>query len=232
MIAVFMKTDVDTIRRYARVAGFAYLIIIVCGLFAELAVRQALIAPGDPAQTASNVRNNELLFRTGIVADLVMVAADIVVALALYIVLAPVDRHLSRLAAFFRLVQASVLGANLINLVLALLLIGGTSLIAGQNESWISVYLEAHALGYLIGLVFFGVSCLIVGRLIVRSSYAPTWIGALIMVAGVGYLIDSFGQFLWAGYPEELSYAVLLPALVGEVSFCAWLIAKGSKIEV
>lgn len=69
-------------RSWARVAGVGYLVIIAAGIFAEFGVRGGLIAPGDPDATARAIAASETLFRTGLAADLVMLVADVGVAVA------------------------------------------------------------------------------------------------------------------------------------------------------
>ena len=68
----------------ARVAGALYVIIIGCGLFAELGVRSRLIEPGDPTTTARNILDSPMLFRAGVAADIVMFIADVAIAVVLY----------------------------------------------------------------------------------------------------------------------------------------------------
>ena len=70
---------------------------------------------GDAAATAGNIAESELLFRSGLASEFVMLACDVLVAAALYIIFEPVNRSLSLLAAFLRLAHAAVVGGNLLN---------------------------------------------------------------------------------------------------------------------
>ena len=100
----------------ARTAGVLYVIIIACGLFAEIGVRSRLIEAGDPAATARNIIDSPLLFRFGIAADIVMFIADVAIAIVLYQLLRPLGRTLSLLAAAFRITQTAIIGLNLLNM--------------------------------------------------------------------------------------------------------------------
>lgn len=86
-------------RKAARVAGFGYLIIAILAIFANFFVLENLIVPGDAAATADNISASEGLFRIGIASLLIVVVLDVVVAVALYIVLKPVNTSLALLAA-------------------------------------------------------------------------------------------------------------------------------------
>jgi hypothetical protein len=74
------------------------------------------------------------------------------------------------LAAFFRLAHAAVVGGNLLNTYFPLLLLRGTADVTGlgaeQRQALTLVFLQAHSFGYVIGLMFFGFQCLVLGYLI------------------------------------------------------------------
>lgn len=218
----------------AKIAGLLYLIIIFAGIFAQFFVRESLLVAGDAAATAQNLQASESLFRWGIAGDLAMILADIALALVFYVLLKPVSSALSLLAAFLRLIQAAVLAVNLMHLFLALQTLGGGAYLSvlgtEQLQAQALFYLEAHATGYSLGLVFFGVNCLVFGYLVMRSGYLPRFLGALLVFAGAGYLTDSFASFLlpsYASYAGIFALVVFLPAIVAELSMALWLLVKG-----
>jgi len=71
------------VARTARFAGALYLVIILCGLWSELAVRGPLTVDGDAAATAANILANEGLFRAAFAADTIMAMADVALAILL-----------------------------------------------------------------------------------------------------------------------------------------------------
>jgi hypothetical protein len=222
----------------ARIAGIGYLIIIAAGLFAEGLVRSRLIASGDASATAANIMASEGLFRTGIAADLLMLTFDAVVAIALYLLLRPVSRFVSLLSTSFRLVHTAVYGITVLSLLIVLDLLGGAGHLAslgGQGaEGLAMVFLNAHGMGYRIGLVFFGVHCMFLGCLIWRSGYLPRFLSILMILAALGYLIDSFAGILMTDYAEYASAFLLIvavPAVVGELAVALWLLIKEVDAE-
>ena len=80
------------------------------------------------------------------------------------------------------------------------------------------------------GLIFFGVACLVRGYLIFESGYLPKFLGVLMAIAGLSYLINSFALLLAPAFASVLFPAVLLPAFVGELAFALWLILKGVNL--
>jgi hypothetical protein len=224
-------------RRFstARTAGVLYVIIIACGLFAEIGVRSRLIEPGDPSATARNIIDAPLLFRAGLAADIVMFLADVAIAVVLYQLLRPISRTLALLAAAFRITQTAVIGLNLLNMFVAVRILDDADYLdafgSDQTDTLALLYLDAHKYGYILGLAFFGVSTLVIGYLALSSRQMPRPLGVLLVLAGVGYLIDTFSFFLVPGYDGSASPIVLAPALVAEIWFAVWLLTKGRRLD-
>jgi hypothetical protein len=101
----------------------------------------------------------------------------------------------------------------------------------GQIQSLAYLFLELHSHGYDLGLILFGVHCLLLGYLIVRSGYFPRLIGGLTVAAGMVYLIGSYTRFLAPDYADAVQPAYAI-AVIAEVSLCLWLLLKGGNITV
>jgi Domain of unknown function (DUF4386) len=219
---------------YARLAGALYLVIIVFGIWSELFVRASLIVADDAAATAANIRASEVLFRLSFAADSIMALSDVAVAVLLYVLLKPVSATLAVMAMAFRLVQTAILGVNLLFHYAALLILNGTDTASAfdpqQLNALVALTLEIHAHGYDLGLIFFGLSCLVLGALIARSGYLPRLLGYLVMAAGAVYLIGSYTLFLAPGYAGTTEPLYLIP-LVAELALCLWLLVKGIDVE-
>ena len=223
-----------SLRKTARIAGIIYLILIIAGIFAQGYVRDRLIVPTDAAATASNLMAAEGLFRLSIAGDLLMILCDIILGVLFYLLLRPVSNILALLAAFFRLAQAATLGINLLNLFFALQLLKGMDTLAQfateQLQALALLFLNAHGIGYNIGLIFFGIYLLLLGYLMLKSSYFPKAIGVLLLVAGLSYLIDSF-SFLYPEYAALTGQLMIAPTVLAELSLTLWLLIKGINVE-
>jgi len=215
---------------YARIAGLLYLVVIVGGIFAEFVVREGAIVAGDPAQTAANILDSEWLFRLGFVADLVVVSCDVALALLFFVLLRPVSESIALLAAFFRLTQAAMLAVIAVMHFAALVILNDLGYLGevetGELNAVALALLDVRSYGYDVALVFFGISLLLVGYLVYRSGYLPRILGVLLVIGGLGYLVDSFTSFLAPSLDEEIA-VVLVPAVVAEVSLALWLLVKG-----
>lgn len=219
---------------YARTGGLLYLYIIVAAGFAEAFVRSKLIVSGDAAATASNIRAHETLFRFGFAADLSNLACDIALAVILYVLFRPVNRNLALIATFMHV------AADTINVAALFFMFGGLrALVDGgfltgfdpqQVQALSLLMFKLHASGFTISMVFFAISLIILGYLIIRSGYFPKFVGALLLIAGTGYIFNSFARFLAPPVAEALFPWTLLPGFFAELALCLWLLIKGVNL--
>lgn len=218
-------------RRDARVAGVAYLLTIAAGLFAEVYVRGSLRVAGDAAQTAANLLAQPGLFRLGIFADLVMLASYVVVTTLLYRIFRLAGPALSLTAAGFSLTGIALLAANTGLLAAPPILLGDSNILAAlpavQREALAYAVLRMH--GHIYGFtgLFFGLYCLAIGWLVVRSGALPRLIGWLMMLAGATFLLDVGLDALAPALARQVPDVVMLFSLLGEGALALWLAIFG-----
>lgn len=219
------------LRSLTRVAGVLYLVIFVVYPLSTLA-RSTLVVPGDPAATADAVRGQEALFRWGLAGEASIVLVEIVLAAVLYALLRPVSRSMSVAGALARVAEAVVMAAGcLATSVLTLVALGDSGALAafdaGEREGLALLFQEANEGLVLVWGLFFGLSLVITGWLVYRSSFLPRLVGILLALAGAGYLLQSFGTFVAPGLADAWETVVLVVAIPGELVFAVWLLAKG-----
>lgn len=217
------------------IAGLAYIAMIVLAFFANFFVLERLTDPEDPAATAANIANSQGLFRGAVAAFALTFAADVVVAWALYLLFQRTSRQLSLLAAWLRLVNVAISAAALLNLLTAVKVADGTgyaaTLDAGQRAAHVMLALDAYHYGWGIALVFFGVHLLLLGLLMVKSEYAPSILGRLVALAGLGYLVTNLALVLLPDNEDYTNVVALLTvvlAVPGEFGLAGWLVWKGA----
>lgn len=221
----------ETTARLARTAGILYLVIFVTAFFSEGAVRGAFIDFSDPAATAANLVDNAFLVRLSVVSDATAFIADAVVSVLLYLILAPTSKPLAMAAAALRLIAHPAIAVmNLVPYLGGLLVLDGTVDMAAfspeQAQALSMSFLQLHHYGYYLAGTMFGVHCLLLGILLVRSVEFPKLLGYMMMVAAVGYLIESVGSVLAPQHEEVYAMIVLVPAVIGEFSVAIWLLLK------
>lgn len=226
MKSTLSVTELSTLRA----AGLLYLVIIVCGISAEVLLRGPLVDLANAGATALAIREASSQFQLAIAADVIMAMADAGLAVLLFVLFRPVAPTLALAAMIFRLVQSVMIGANLMNMQAAWLLISGGqdigALAPGQPEAIANLFLNMHAHGYDLGLVFFGLNSLMTGLLIWRSGFVPKLLGGAIAAAGGVYLVGSTLRFF-----APVAFEAFAPAygitILAEGAFCLWLLFGG-----
>jgi hypothetical protein len=217
-------------RLAGRIAGWGILAIALMAPFAEFYVRQRLVVREDAGATAINLAAHETLFRLGIVAFLVVIILDVVVAWGLYVLLKPVSQSVAVLMAWARLAFAVIFAVAVVSLLSAVHLVTDPTYQAAfqptQRNAQMMASLNAFSAGWAVALVFFGLHLILIGYLAIKSGYMPKLIGVLLVIAGMGYAADSFTLFLVPGY---VAVAALF-TFVGELVLALWLVIRGKTI--
>jgi len=213
----------------ARVAGFLYLIANIFAPFTLLYLPSRFIVRGDAAATANNVIASESLFRFGIVGNLFTFIANIFLALALYQLLKVVNKNMASLMVILFLVGVPIAMLNELTQLAILQLLGGADYLKAyptdQLQALAYLLLRLHDQGLLIAHIFFGLWLLPMGYLVFKSGFIPKIVGVLLVIAGVGYVVQSFAAFL--GYNVN----IILFTGLGELVFLLWLLIKGVNVE-
>ena len=210
-----------------RVAGLAYLAVIGLGIAGEVVFRGAFIDYRDAAATALAVSADTFTYRAGLVAEAVMLCADVVVAALLYRLFRASTPALATVAAMLRLAMVAFSAVRLTLLGAPLLLLDPSALAPGSVEDLqvVSlVLLKLQAGAYVLALIVFGFCCLVKGWMILASRQAPRMIGIGLLIAGVCYLVNSVGGLLTPAWASSLFPFILLPCLVAEAALTLWLL--------
>ncbi len=222
------------VYRTARLAGVLYLVITAAAIVAHFYVPGELIIDGDPAATTRNLVDNPSLLHIGIGSEFIVLLSEVILSVLLYVLLRPVGRVPALIASVARLAMTTIHGLNLLNYFFALIVAGDSGFMAAfqpeQRYQLVALFLEGHAVGFTIGVVFLSLHAVLLGYLILVSGYFPRILGVLFLIASAGYLIDSTSLLFVPGY-ETTPGIVALPIAVAELAFPVWLLVRGVRIE-
>jgi Domain of unknown function (DUF4386) len=219
-----------SLDRYARLAGFLYLTIIVTSILSLFLVEARLVVEGDPAATTQRIATNQTLFRAGLVYDLVMFASVIALAWALFVMLRGVDRNRALLGLLWRMAEAVVGAVTVLLGVLVVLLVDGQDAAATleptQLHALVHALLTAREIGFDVAVFFLSLGTIVYCSLLYRSRYVPRVLAGLgivafaLMLAGtaVGLLLPQL---------KELTMVSWAPGIVFEAAIGVWLLLKG-----
>jgi hypothetical protein len=233
--AVTEQARPASLARQARVAGLCYLLVIAGGLYAEVFARGSLLVPGDAAATARAIAANETLWRWGVAVHLLYLVPAIVTNVLICDLFKAVGPTLARLALVFSVAGVIVEAASLLHLYVPLAMIEEsgalTALGAGQRQALSYLAVGLFDTGFGFALVFFAGFCVLIGTLILRSRLIPRVLGALMVVAGSCYVVNTLALILSPALSDRLVPGILLPIGLAELSLALWLTVKGVQAE-
>jgi len=223
-------------NKTARIAGLLYVLMIPLGLFGIRYVPTVLVVAGDAVTTTKNIMANIGLFRLSIATALIIQVAHIFIVLLLYKLLKPVSKNLASLMVIFMLVSVPITMLNELNHFAVLLLLSGADYLkvftAGQLQALVPMFHDLHE--YVINniaSIFWGLWLFPMGYLVFKSGFISKIPGVLLIIAGSGYLIDTFAKILSPNYGATIIATFVMVTMVGEVVFPIWLLIKGVNVE-
>ena len=220
-----------SLRHAALIGGIGLLVMLFAAPFAESVVYPKLVISGDIELTVQNMAAMQGLFLAGIFSYLATFTADLLVAWAFYVLLKPVNRSLSLLTAWFRLVYTVIAFMAFLKLVTVYRIVNTPEYVAAfgadQLHANVDLLLRSFRYEWSMGLILFAAHLGLLGYLVYRSDYIPRAVGVLLIIAGIGWLVYELGPYL---YPDA-NLDFIMITFFGEPVFMVWLLARGWKIR-
>lgn len=214
--------------RYARLAGFMFLFVIVADLL-SMFITCRFQVPGNFAETAHRIMKSELLYRIGLSSGLIGSLSTVFLAMGLYVAVKPIDGNLALLAMVFRLAEATLGGVlNVFSFIVLQIYVG-----ADYRNAF-----DANQLSALVNLspgsdivaVFFSIGSILFFYLFLKSTYIPKVLSALGLFASVLVPIICFGGLISPQHAKMLQLG-WLPMALAEISVGFWLLSKGVNVS-
>lgn len=223
-----------TNKKTARIAGAIYLVVVLTGTFTLGYVPSKLIFWNDSAKTLQAITESAQLFRLDIAVSIICYLAFLALPLALYQLLRSVNESYAKVMAILAIVSVPISLLNLQHKFDVLTLIGGADYLKSLSQQALQervmFLLDSYNNGIKIAQLFWGLWLLPFGYLVYRSGFLPKFLGIFLMLGCLSYLINVFGRTLIPHYGQlGISSYIQLPASIGEIGTCLWLLAMGIK---
>lgn len=210
-------TSKRIINKSAIAAALALIAMAILAPIAHFGILPSLVSD-DALVTAGNITGNSALFIVAIACLTLVALLDFVVAIALYKFFAPAKLKLNFYMALARIVYGIIFLFAIGFLASALTLQVGSSDIAERINGFNTVW--------DVALILFAIHLILLAILFWKVRFTPTWLSPLLLIAGLGYGIDSVGKLSTVSYTVELAAV----AFVGEVILIFWLLIRGRKV--
>jgi hypothetical protein len=220
-------------RKAARVAGFFYLLTFAIVVAVNFGINERLMVGGNSVQTARNILAHERLFRIGIAGNLVYEAGLLVLLSALYVTLRPAGRTLAVLAAFWRLVYASMWVLMSLNHLTALRLLSDADYlrVLGTEQAQMlgRLYLSGFD-AYYVGLLFYGLASTACSYLFFKSGYIPKGLAAFGLIVSAWAAVCTLAFIVSPDFTKLVNLWWFDTGLgLFELATGFWLVSKGLR---
>lgn len=215
--------DAAALCRNGRIAGALYLVVVLTGMFCLAYV---------PSQLGEGITGASVhagLFRAGIAAFLVMQVAFLLLPFALYRVLGDVDRRAAILMVVLAVVSVPIGLVAVTHRIEALSLLENAGSATQAMDAAFALCLQRYGHGLRIASLFWGLWLLPFGWLVLRSRRLPRVLGWLLVLGGIGYVVQVFGGLVPGFADSSLVRYVRMPAAIGEIGSCLWLLMFGAR---
>jgi hypothetical protein len=216
-----------SIRRMARLAGLAYVIYTVAGLYMNFGP-----VPGIGTLSAAGAEAHSLTFpfRTGLLAEIVMYTFVGVSAAAMYVVLKPISQGGALVAAFCRLIESALGATFIIFKYAAFAALMNPELAPGfsgeERGALVTLLRDVYGSTVYFLLIPMAVGGVIFFALFFRSRFIPRWLAAWGVLT---YLVIGSLAALIVLYPDLREHVMLffLPGALFEWVAALWLLLAG-----
>jgi hypothetical protein len=223
----------SSIKGTARLAGLLYVVMSAVMVFSYMYLPAKFMVPGDAAATARRITDAALLYRIGVLMDLVAQILFIFVVLTLYQLFKDVSRTHARLMVTLVCVGVAAEIVNLVNHMAPLIFLSGADYLAPFTKPQLDALAMGslrlgNSLGQLL-LAIWGLWLFPFGILTIRSGFFPRVLGYLLMVAGFAYVVTCVTAIV---FPAQLATVsrVVMPLYFGELPIVLWLLVMGATV--
>jgi hypothetical protein len=213
-------------KRTARIAAVLFLFNILTGVFAQFFVSDRLIVWGDAAATATNILQARSLYQWGYTIYMIEMALQVAATALFYVLLKPVNPRIALVALCLGLLGCVIKTLGRLFYLTPLFLLRDAHYLSvftlDQLQAMALLFLKINDHAAAMALGFFGIDEMLRGWLILRSTFLPRILGAVSLLAGVGWM-----TFLSPTLGYRVFPLVALIGLLGAAAMITWLLVFG-----
>ncbi len=223
-------------NKLARISGLIYLGVVIMGIFSLMYIPNKLIVADNAQLTYQNIISSASLFRLWIVSGLLCYTLFLFLPLVLYKLLHTVNESYAKVMVLLAILSVPIFFLNVQNQFNILSIIksenSSIALTIEQMQTQVMLYLIQYENGMRIVHICSGLWLFPFGYLVLKSGFLPKILGAFLMLGCFGYLINFLGNTLVPNYSDiGISSYISLPASIGEIGICLWLLIVGVKVN-
>jgi hypothetical protein len=217
-------------KRTALVTGLWYLGLAITGMLGFLIVRPEIYVSGDSASTLANLIEKATLARLGLVLEIAVVATQALAAVWFYKLFRTSNQTAAWALAAFGMANSLAIMISAAFMATALTVAGDVALAPGADAAaTVQLMYELSGNFWVVGGLFFGLWLIPMGYIVVSTGVMTRWLGRILIVGGLGYVLSTFVHLGLADPPAGLVEGLVIPATIGEIWMIGYLLVRGIR---
>ncbi|SKB80007.1 DUF4386 domain-containing protein [Maribacter arcticus] len=221
-----MNDNQSELIKTARTAGIWYLIMAISGILGFLIFHPQIFDSEDGHKTLTNLIDLKSVARTRLLLEFAIIVSQALTAVWFY----KLFRNINEWAAWSVGIWGMI---NSVAIMISAISMGSAIEIASSSHTVEDKVILIELLSSLItnawgvGSLFFGLWLIPLGYIVTSSKRMPIWLGRILIIGGIGYLISAVVNYM--GFVNPLLDYLTVPATVGEFWMIGYLLIFGIR---
>lgn len=213
----------------ARIAGIWYLVLALTGMFGFLYFHPQIFISNNPQSTLSNLINHKSTAVVRLILEMALVVSQALAALYFYKLFKDIKSWAAWGLGIWGTVNSIAIMISAIAMATAIEI--SASSISPENEKIMMIQLLSGLISHAWGMgnLFFGLWLIPMGYIVVSTKRMPIWLGRILIIGGVGYILSAFLKYV--GIDATIADSLAIPATIGEFWMIGYLLSYGIRAE-
>ncbi|TAH20771.1 MAG: DUF4386 domain-containing protein [Cytophagales bacterium] len=222
-----MEIEQRQLVKTARIAGVWYLILAISGIIGFMIFHPQLFLTDDPQKTLTNLINLGTVSRLRLLFELVIIVSQALAAVWFYKLFCNINKWAALTLGIWGTVNAVVIMVSAISINSAIEIAHSSPLTFQEKTVLIQLLVKIITNAWAIGGLFFGLWLIPMGYIVISSERMPIWLGRILIIGGIGYILQTFINSL--GVKSPYVDFMAMPATVGELWMIGYLLTYGIR---
>jgi len=222
-----MSTEQKQLIKTARLAGVWYLILAVSGILGFMIFHPQIFVTDDPQKTLNNLINHVSISRIRLLFELVIIVSQALAAVWFYKLFYDINKWAAVTLGIWGTVNSVVIMVSAISMSSAIEISNSSFPTFQEKAILIQLLVNIITNAWSVGGLFFGLWLIPMGYIIISSERMPIWLGRILIMGGIGYLVQTFINCI--GVHSSYIDILVIPATVGELWMIGYLLIYGIR---
>jgi len=211
----------------ARITGFWYLIMAISGIIGFMIFHPQIFVSGHPEKTLANLIDLESIAKVRLVLEFAIVVFQALTAVWFYKLFKNTDEWAAWTLGIWGTINSVVIMISAISIASAIDIANASIQTLEEKVLCIQIAQNIIANAWGVGGLFFGLWLLPMGYIVIKSKRMPIWLGRVIFLGGIGYIVSTFINYI--GIDFHFNRILILPATIGEFWMIGYLLLFGIR---